>query len=658
MAEMKNTATEIISAMQEANNKEPTGYDTTAEVVRVEGSTAWVHIPGGVDETPVALTIGAQIGDTVQVRVSGGSAWLTGNLTDPPTSDKTANEALKAAAGAAKTVERGLVSDTLYYLASDQDSGVTVDTPGWTEQPQEITEALPYLWIYHLYTYVDGRTETTEPCIVGVYGPQGEQGEQGEQGDPGDPGAPGVSVTSVTPRYYLSTSSSSTIGGSWSDSLPTYVSGRYYWTRDKITYSNGTTGYSTATYSPGLTESVQLSYNTAQHFWTQTTGTTSVPTGAYVTEQTESAYKSSPTGGATLIRSTGLDVRVGTATYAKFDGNGTHIYDGNGTAAANTVAEFTGSGATIGKSGEAQVNIDYRSMTMKDQNTNKFFEVKDLRDTSGEFSYTETFTGDGTTRVFRLTYTASNTTYTVSPTPTTKNTTYFSYSTAPADGTTISVTYSTSAAGTKPISLEFGTNNNMGKPYGVALGHDLIVPKPGAVVMGQFNKGDSSNVFEIGAGTSSNNRKNLFEVNNYGDVSAGSLTASGVIQCYGGIYSLNSYLGIESAGGISAAGAITAGGLPSGLLVEEVSIVDNLTVASGSYSDGTASVAKTGYTPIGIVGFRCVNASSSGAGGAQGVIQYAYLSGTNNATANYRVRNVASGSMKVRIYFNVLYALA
>lgn len=67
-------------------------YDTPAEVRRIEGGTAWVHIPGGVDETPVKLTIACKPGDTVQVRVGGGSAWLVGNASAPPTDDTRANE--------------------------------------------------------------------------------------------------------------------------------------------------------------------------------------------------------------------------------------------------------------------------------------------------------------------------------------------------------------------------------------------------------------------------------------------------------------------------------------------------------------------------------------------------------------------------------------
>ena len=86
----------IVKDMAEAIRK-PTAstepFDTEAEVMRIEGSIAWVHIPGGVDETPVDMTINAKVGDKVRVRVSGGQAWLSGNDTAPPTDDTKAKEA-------------------------------------------------------------------------------------------------------------------------------------------------------------------------------------------------------------------------------------------------------------------------------------------------------------------------------------------------------------------------------------------------------------------------------------------------------------------------------------------------------------------------------------------------------------------------------------
>lgn len=92
-SKMNQLAKDLRTALTETDNKKPAPYDTQAEVVRVDGETAWVHIPGGVEETPVRRTINAKEGDNVQVRVSGGRAWITGNVTNPPTDDTRANTA-------------------------------------------------------------------------------------------------------------------------------------------------------------------------------------------------------------------------------------------------------------------------------------------------------------------------------------------------------------------------------------------------------------------------------------------------------------------------------------------------------------------------------------------------------------------------------------
>lgn len=76
----------FIEAIKEATKEGKAAYDTVAKVTRVKEGTAWVHIDGGVDETPAELTINAAAGDTVRLRVSGGKAYLIGNNTDPPAS--------------------------------------------------------------------------------------------------------------------------------------------------------------------------------------------------------------------------------------------------------------------------------------------------------------------------------------------------------------------------------------------------------------------------------------------------------------------------------------------------------------------------------------------------------------------------------------------
>ena len=46
------------------------------------------------------------------------------------------------------------------------------------------------------------------------------------------------------------------------------------------------------------------------------------------------------------------------------------------------------------------------------------------------------------------------------------------------------------------------------------------------------------------------------------------------------------------------------------LLVEEVLLADNITINGETYGNGSASVSKAGFTPIGIVGMHLQNAFS------------------------------------------------
>ena len=99
---------DIANAIRQSSASGTEAYDTSAIVVRTEGSTAWVHIPGGVDETPVEMSINASAGDTVRVRVSGGQAWLIGNNTAPPTDDRRAKEAATSAERAQSTANQAV----------------------------------------------------------------------------------------------------------------------------------------------------------------------------------------------------------------------------------------------------------------------------------------------------------------------------------------------------------------------------------------------------------------------------------------------------------------------------------------------------------------------------------------------------------------------
>ena len=148
---MSTTTKKLTEAIKAASKPATKGYDTSAVVRRIEGNTAWVHIPGGVDETPVKLTIAAEPGDAVQVRVSGGSAWIVGNVSAPPTDDKTAKRAeiiandAKGLAGIVKTIATkaakvaanafkiaGNTNQYFWHTESGTDTGAHI-----TEIPQE-----------------------------------------------------------------------------------------------------------------------------------------------------------------------------------------------------------------------------------------------------------------------------------------------------------------------------------------------------------------------------------------------------------------------------------------------------------------------------------------------------------------------------------------
>lgn len=103
MASLNQIVKTLRETIDGAKSKKPSPYDTPAQVIRVEDGIAWVHIPGGVDETPVKLTVNAVPGDEVQIRVGGGSAWIVGNASAPPTDDSTATYAYSTAIYAGDT---------------------------------------------------------------------------------------------------------------------------------------------------------------------------------------------------------------------------------------------------------------------------------------------------------------------------------------------------------------------------------------------------------------------------------------------------------------------------------------------------------------------------------------------------------------------------
>lgn len=117
--------------------------------------------------------------------------------------------------------------DVLYYLST---SSSTLTGGSWsTTAPAWVNGK--YMWSKTRVIYTDGSTTETDPaCITGSKGANGTNGSNGEDGR---------GVTSIVEQYYLSTSSSSLVGGSWSTTAPAWVNGKYIWTRSVITYTDG-----------------------------------------------------------------------------------------------------------------------------------------------------------------------------------------------------------------------------------------------------------------------------------------------------------------------------------------------------------------------------------------------------------------------------------
>ena len=95
----------IVESVKHSESKGTQPYDTTAQVIRIEDDTAWVHIDGGVEETPVRMTVSCKEGDIIQIRVGGGSAWIVGNASAPPTDDTVAEEAHTVATDAQESAD-------------------------------------------------------------------------------------------------------------------------------------------------------------------------------------------------------------------------------------------------------------------------------------------------------------------------------------------------------------------------------------------------------------------------------------------------------------------------------------------------------------------------------------------------------------------------
>src|SRR5699024_5149522 len=121
---------------------------------------------------------------------------------------------------------KGISSSVVTYQIST--SGTTAPTGTWVTSPPTPIKGR-YLWTRTVISYTDGTTSTS--YSTSYYATDGQKG---------DTGATGQGVDSVTTQYYSSTSRTTQTGGSWVNTQPAWVKGRYLWTRTRIIYKNPT----------------------------------------------------------------------------------------------------------------------------------------------------------------------------------------------------------------------------------------------------------------------------------------------------------------------------------------------------------------------------------------------------------------------------------
>lgn len=93
--------------------------------------------------------------------------------------------------------------------------------------------------------------------------------------------------------------------------------------------------------------------------------------------------------------------------------------------------------------------------------------------------------------------------------------------------------------------------------------------------------------------------------------------------------------------------------LNGAIVVELKTVVDNLSIGTNTFNENSYSVAKVGYTPIGVLGFNVGNASNSGSGRTSAVFTKLYVS-NGNLTAC--VKNVSTTSaIKVKLNVYIIY---
>ena len=715
---MANVAKDLAQLISQSKSNKTGPYDTQATVKRVEGNTVWVSIPGGVDETPIDKTVNCTAGDKVQVRVSGGRAWITGNASAPPTDDTTAIKARTTANEAqVLAVDAKETADAVEGIA--QAAQHSADTAA-TAAAQAVLDA------GKAKTSADNASEYAARALGNLSTVQ----------------SVAETLTWITAHGTMTLTTDVTPD-------PTHV---YFVIDAGGDYTVGGTTYAI------VTEPVTADMGTYYELSIDESLNNYV--GTHLALDSEGLWL--------LPASSGTNkVLIATGAGSTYTTAGTYIIDSGG----STVASFKTNGITLGSTGDAQMLLDYNTLQMKDKDNNSQLHIGDLRGSNGLATVAETFRGDGYQKDFQLFCLTNDGNVTkvevesvvVSNYTVNQNSMgyYIRFTTAPNDGDVIVVTYTTSSDLAKqytfglrnpnrvvgPMSFVFGYGNSAESPNAVAFpnseaiangsfaitqGHALGAGSYAAsngYALGLASHADGDNAyatgvlsFALGAGNISGgdySHSTGRGTNAGGDYShaqnwktiASSTAQTAIGKCNvedtANTYAVivgngdpinavqSNALTIDWSGNVEAAGDIEDGsgnvlsdkadsstlatvatsgeysdlnntpaiptktsdltndsGFIMGLVAEEVLLANNITISGQTYGNGNASVAKTGYTPVGIVGMHLQNASTGGQNNTTCAMHSWYLSGS---TAYWIVRGTTTATAKIKVTATVLY---
>ncbi|QGH02274.1 phage tail spike protein [Streptococcus dysgalactiae] len=223
-----------------------------------DGVTQWYALSNDLTAEEVKQAVAQAQEESADALEKANSAFdeaLTA-LENANQANSTANNASQVADSA---FNKSIKSSSVTYAVGS--SGTTAPTSGWQSTVPSVS-ASQYLWTRTVFTLQDNSTTTSYSVSKqGAKGDKGDKGDTGATGATGSPGANGTpgqnapTITSVREQFYLSTSSTSQTGGSWSNTIPTWSNGKYYWTRVVTTYSDSTTTTSMAVLDQGLNQS-------------------------------------------------------------------------------------------------------------------------------------------------------------------------------------------------------------------------------------------------------------------------------------------------------------------------------------------------------------------------------------------------------------------